>query len=346
MRLGGSWASALVCATALALTGLLAPASLAGVTPQSTVAPVVLPQDHGAHPGFEVEWWYAAGTATSGGGRQYFWFATVWAGLGELVAKVNVVDLQADRIVLSHEYTAPDTLTGGQTAIDVGGYGLSWQPAGILGRWSIDAPVPGGGGLDLELMPSQPYVLHGLDGIIRQGSSALSDYYSDPRLAAQGTLTVNGQMSPITGQGWFDHQWGNFAFSPSALHWNWFACQFDDGSDLMIYQFITRDGTPIGVEPVTYVSPSGTVSHPTDASVAPLEPTIQPPGATGTYPLRWQLDVPSANVDITLAARARAQFITNRIVPSFWEGAAAITAGRAGSCIVESTRESVLSGLL
>jgi hypothetical protein len=54
--------------------------------------------------------------------------------------------------------------------------------------------------------------------------------------------------------------------------------------------------------------------------------------------------VPGA-LDITLASRATNEFITDKIIPSFWEGAAAITSGAPGSCIVESTRESILSGL-
>jgi hypothetical protein len=44
-------------------------------------------------------------------------------------------------------------------------------------------------------------------------------------------------------------------------------------------------------------------------------------------------------LDITLAARARHQFIANQYLPGFWEGAAAITSGAPGGCIVESARE-------
>jgi predicted secreted hydrolase len=336
------------CAAVAVILALLAGSAVGSGAPLATVAtvePVVLPQDHGAHPGFQVEWWYTAGIVAGDGGDHFFWFATVWAGEGLLVAKVNVVDLQADRVVLSNEYTKSGTLASGQTEMDIDGFGLGWQPEGVLGRWSIDAPVPGDGRLQLNLTPVQPYVLNGLDGIIRQGQGALSDYYSDPRLAAQGTLLLGGQSSPLTGQGWFDHQWGNFAFNPSSLHWNWFACQFNNGSDLMLYQFISRSGQPSGVQDATFVSPLGNVTHPQQFTVMPLDPTIQPPGATGTYPLRWRLEVSSAHVDVTLDARARNQFISNQIIPGFWEGAAAVTSGALGDCIVESTRESILSGL-
>jgi predicted secreted hydrolase len=300
---------------------------------------VALPRDHGAHPAFQVEWWYTAGTVSDSQGRDFFWFATVWAGEGFALARVNVVDLRADRTVLSKEYLAVDRMTTGQRRMDVDGFELGWQPIGALGRWSVDAPVPGDGQLRLTLNPVQPYVLNGPGGIVQEGPGATSAYYSDPRLAARGALVVKGRASPVSGQGWFDHQWGNFAMNSASWHWNWFACQFQDGSDLMLYQFITPAGEPTGVQSGTFVSSHGVATHPRRFTVVPLGPAIRPPGATGTYPLRWRLVVPSAHLDITLTARARDQFIPNQYIPGFWEGAAAITRGARGGCIVESTRE-------
>jgi len=314
-------------------------AGLAAAPP--TLVPVALPRDHGAHPGFQVEWWYTAGTVAANRGDDYFWFATVWASTGALVARVNVVDLQSDRVVLSQEYTKFAALAAHQTQIDVGSFGVGWQAAGTLGRWSVDAPVGGRGLLRLNLTPVQPYVLNGPDGIVPQGQGALSAYYSDPRLAAQGTLEISGRSTRVNGQGWFDHQWGNFASNPGSMHWNWFACQFTNRSDLMLYQFITPGGQPTGIHSASFVSPVGKVTHPPQFTVIPLAPRIRPAGATGTYPLGWHLMVPSAHVAVTLKARARNQFIANQFIPGFWEGAAAITSGAPGNCIVESTREPV-----
>ena len=48
------------------------------------------------------------------------------------------------------------------------------------------------------------------------------------------------KRSSFTGTAWFDHQWGNFANVPSASHWDWFSCRFDDRTELMLYRF--RDG--------------------------------------------------------------------------------------------------------
>jgi len=319
-------------------------AALAGAAATSTSAwpalrPVVLPRDHGAHTAFQVEWWYTAGTVADRRGRDFFWFATAWSRGGALVAKVNLVDLRSDRIVLSREYAAAGALTSGQTRVNVAGFALGWRPGGVLGRWSVDAPVPGGGRLRLSLTPTQPYMLNGSHGIIRVGPGPRSAYYSAPRLAARGTLVLNRRSSRVRGQGWFDHQWGNFATSSASWHWNWFACQFKDRSDLMLYQYITPAGRPTGVQAGTFVSVRGRVTHPARFKVMPIGPEVQPPGAAGRYPLRWRLGVPSAHVNVTLRARASHQFIANRYIPGFWEGAAVVTSGAPGACIVESTRE-------
>lgn len=338
MRVGMRWACAAVGAVVLAV--LMGGTAGWGAAPP-TLVPVALPRDHAAHPGFQVEWWYTAGTVAANRGDDYFWFATVWASTGAVVARVNVVDLQSDRVVLSQEYPRFAALAAHQIQIDVGSFGLGWQATGALGRWSVNAPVGGRGLLRLDLTPVQPYVLNGSNGIVPQGKGALSAYYSDPRLAAQGTLEINGRSARVRGGGWFDHQWGNFASNPSSMHWNWFACQFANRSDLMLYQFITPSGQPTGIQSASFVSPAGKAAHPQQFTVTPLAPMIRPAGATGTYPLGWHVVVPSAHLDVTLKARARNQFIANQFIPGFWEGAAAITSGAPGSCIVESTRESL-----
>ena len=335
MRLGSRRAWFVVSVVVAAFAG----AAAAAAASLPALRPVVLPRDHGAHPAFQIEWWYTAGTVADQRGRDYFWFATVWSGMGFLAARVNVVDLGADRIVLSKEYVATSAPSSGQTAIDVDGFDLSRRPQGALGIWSVDAPVTGMGRLRLSLTPVQPYVLNGPAGIVREGPGASSAYYSDPRLAARGTLVLDGRSSRLRGQGWFDHQWGNFATNSASWHWNWFACQLKDGRDLMLYQFINPVGRPTGVQDGTFVSARGVVRHPRRFTVVPLRPVIRPPGATGRYPLRWRLVVPSAGLKITLRARARHQFIANQYLPGFWEGAAAITSGAQGGCIVESTRE-------
>ncbi len=341
-------AAALPAAASAALPGGAAglPAGAAGLPAVAarvardvpTVRPVLLPRDHAAHPGFAVEWWYTAGTFTASNGHAYFFFATVWSGMPGLVARLNVVDLQADRVVLADEYLTPARSVSGQARLRVGAFRLDWLRAGALGRWSVDAPTAGGR-LRLTLVPRNPYVLNGRDGIIQQGPGGPSAYYSSPRLGVSGVLVLGSRSTAVSGQGWLDHQWGNFTGNIGSLRWNWFGCQLRDGRDLMLYQFLDSHDRPTSYRAGTLVTRHGGVDHLSRFTVLGLGPFIRPLGALATYPLGWRIQVRSARIDIIVRSLARNQFIKNLYVPSFWEGAASITRGAGGTCIVESSRE-------
>jgi predicted secreted hydrolase len=328
----------------LVALGVVLAAALGGVA-RATAGPVVprvravaLPRDHVAHTGFQIEWWYTAGTFADSSGHPYFWFATVWATGQGMTARLNVVDLRRDRIVLARQYLSATPPAEGQRSMRFGTFSLGWLPRGALGRWSVDATTPRGR-LVLSLRPGQPYVLHGVHGIIQQGSGGPSAYYSEPRLAAHGVLELGRLRIAVHGQGWLDHQWGNFASDPGALRWNWFACQLRDGRNLMLYQFLNRQDRPSGTVAGTLDNGRGKVTHLRRFSATGLGPFVRPSGARTSYPLRWRLHIPAVKLALTLRSRARHQYIANQLLPSFWEGAAAITTGPPGNCIVESSRE-------
>jgi predicted secreted hydrolase len=273
-----------------------------------------------------------------------------------LVARINVVDLRHDRVVADREYVNLTPLSQRMTTIRAGGYVVSWRPRGRLGVWSLTASATGGltslptgapapqGALTLRLVPDQPYVLHGTRGVIRQGP-APSAYYSAPRLAVTGTLLAGRRRLKVHGQGWLDHQWGNFPSDQNSLHWNWFACQLADGRALMLYQFLTPNGVPSGIQSGTLVVRDGRGRHLRRFTISGHRPFLRPAGAQATYPQAWTLSIPAAHLKLSLRSLAANQFIPMAFVPSFWEGAAAITQGPPGSCVVESTREPTNGGL-
>ncbi|MBV8997746.1 MAG: hypothetical protein JO304_01715 [Solirubrobacterales bacterium] len=158
-------------------------------------------------------------------------------------------------------------------------------------------------------------------------------------------MVVGGRSLAVHGQGWFDHQWGNFPTEQGSLHWNWFACQLDDGRALMLYQFLTPNGMPSGIQGGTLVLRDGRGRHLHGFTTTPHGPFLRPAGAQATYPQAWSLSIPSAHLKLRLRSLAANQFISMAFVLSFWEGAAGITHGPPGSCVVESTREPTSTGL-
>ena len=322
------------------LLAMVASLLIGGSARAATLEPVQLPRDHGAHPQFGVEWWYTTGHAAAPGGKRYFWFATIWTSPMGTIGRVNVVDLRRDRVVLAKQWTQAGQFASGSRDLAAGGLRLSWTPAGPYGRLGVDARVDGGDRLRLKLVVRKPYALHGDQGIVRQGSAGSSAYYSGTRLRGTGSLTVSGRRRRLAGRAWFDHQWGDFATSPGALRWDWFACQLDDGRDLMLTQFLGPDFHPLpGVRHGTLVDAHGRARAVTSFTATPAGRTLQPAGATATYPLDWRLRIPGAGIDLSLRAAARNQFVAMQFLPSFWEGAATIVRGAPGVCTVENSRE-------
>ena len=315
---------------------------VAGAAPAraGTLQPVQLPGDHGAHAGFSVEWWYTTGHATGAHGRRLFWFATIWTAPMGVVGRVNVVDLKRDKVVLAKQWTSVTPVAAGARDLVAGGLRLRWLASGKLGRVTVDARVGAGQRLRLALVPKRPYALHGDHGIVRQGASGTSAYYSATRLRTTGTLSTAGRSQRLSGLAWFDHQWGDFATAPGALRWDWFACQLKDGRDLMVTQFLDANDQPVpGVGHGTLVSAHGHSTPVQGFTATPIGSPITPPGATAVYPLQWRLQIPQAGLDLRLRAAARNQFIPMQFLPSFWEGEAAIVHGAPGVCTVENSRE-------
>src|SRR3954452_13988170 len=307
--------------TAVWIASLLVWAACAAPAAAGTLQLVKRRRDHGAHAGFSVEWWYTTGHASTAHGRRYFWFATIWATPQGAVGRVNVVDLKRDKVVLAKQWARAEPIAAGARTFDLGGLRLRWLASGRLGRVTVAARVSRAESLRLELVPKRPYVLHGEHGIVQQGATGTSAYYSATRLRTTGILRTNGRPQRLTGLAWFDHQWGDFAAVPGALRWDWFACQLADGRDVMVAQFLGADERPLpGVGGGTLVSAHGHATPVQRFTATPIGPTIRPAGATASYPLKWRLKVPQAGLDLRLRAVAQHQFITMQFLPSFWEG--------------------------
>ena len=209
-----------------------------------------------------------------------------------------------------------------------------WTMSGSEGR---DRLIAGAQGyeLDLSLTSKVPVTLHGGDGLIPYGPAGKTFYYSRTRMDVQGTIAIDGARTPVSGQAWFDRQWGDFQIV--ALGWDWFSLQLDDGSALMLYELrdaAGNQGTPSG----TFVAPDGTFSTlaPSDFQTAATGSWTSP--ANGArYPMGWRIAVPGRGVDVTLTpVIEHAEFdATSTTQNYYWEGPVDVSGSHTGVGFVE-----------
>jgi predicted secreted hydrolase len=142
-----------------------------------------------------------------------------------------------------------------------------WRLSGSGGTDRIEAALTGeeaaaagrSFGLALDLRSTKPAALHDDDGFVDFREAGTSYYYSRTRLAATGTLTLDGTPLEVEGIAWFDHQWGDF-ISVGGGGWNWFAINLDDGTDITVSQVLDEQANEILVYG-TIVEADGTVVH-------------------------------------------------------------------------------------
>lgn len=204
------------------------------------------------------------------------------------------------------------------------------------GSWRVTAKMGGEDpmSIDLRLLPQKGPVIEGTDGVSQKaaGLGNASHYYSFTRLRSTGTLSLGKDTpaNPVHGDSWFDHEWASNQLAADQVGWDWFCCQFNDGTELMLYAMRRQDGTVDPVSSGTWIEADGRSEYLRREDFT-LQPTRSWKSAqTGaTYPVEWRVRLPGRQLDFTIKSRLDTQELVLPLV-SYWEGATIVEGERAG----------------
>ncbi|MBX3028754.1 MAG: hypothetical protein KF809_01210 [Chloroflexi bacterium] len=314
--------------------------------------PVVLPRDDGPHDRL-TEWWYDTGHLVAEDGRSFGFelvvfraergsFPVAWA------SHLAITDESGGRFLYDQRAQVgaavdrvPEegfdlAITGDVTPGVPDPAAVPWTMRGAGGTDRLDAVGVAADGTRFGLALTvaggdRPVLLHDHDGYVDFGPAGGSYYYSRTRMPTHGTITLGDEVLPVTGQTWFDHQWGDF-IAVGAGGWDWFAIGLDDGTDLTLS--LVRDAE--GGYPLAYgtlATPDGDVRRiPTEAfGVEVLDHWTS--AATGaTYPARWRITLPDEGLVIELTPTVADQELDTRSTTGviYWEGSQHVRATRDG----------------
>ncbi len=309
------------------------------------------PRDHYAHRDFKTEWWYFTGHLEAQDGRAFGYQLTFFRqgvlAPGEggtftsrfvrpafYFAHFAVTDLKDKRFRFEQKLSRGAFGEAGDS-VDVEEKRIAW-----IGDWALERKGDGfvakasleGIALALEFESLKDPVVNGTDGISRKsaGKGNASHYYSMTRLATRGTLTVDGRETAVTGESWFDREWGSSQLGERQVGWDWFSLQFTDGSELMIYRLRNEDGGTDSFSGGTHVDADGTASplSARDFSVTPGD-TWASEVTGANYPTTWRITLPSRETVLEVKASMEAQELSFSPV-SYWEGAVKVSGSRGG----------------
>jgi predicted secreted hydrolase len=202
--------------------------------------------------------------------------------------------------------------------------------------------------LSLTARPLKPVVLQGPNGYSAKAAAPgyASEYYSQTRLALEGTVTLDGQPLRVGGEGWLDREVSSAALAPAQVGWDWFALRLADGRDLVLYLMRRADGA-VDFASGALVSPGGRRSA-LGAGAFGVTPTARwrSPATGAEYPVAWTVEVPGAGLRLEVRAEVDAAENRSRLVPGldYWEGPVEVRGGPGGRRLGEGYVEQVGRG--
>ena len=161
--------------------------------------------------------------------------------------------------------------------------------------------------LRLTMKGLKPPALMGKNGYLHVPPRSSHYYYSIPRMATEGTLTIRGKEHKVTGLGWLKHEWG-FMYTDKVEGWVWFGVQLSSGEELEIALMFDRDWnlSPGSFAVVEEKDGSVTQIAVREMEVKELGDTWRSPRTGTVYPVTWMLEIPGRG-SLVLRTTAPAQ---------------------------------------
>jgi predicted secreted hydrolase len=306
-----------------------------------------LPEDHGPHFEFQTEWWYYTGQLVTADERR-FGFQLTFFRRGLSPGAPPAAGLATNQIYFAH-FAVTDVGGGRHASAErlsrgaAGLAGASGQPFRVyVEDWTASSTRPDGAAvrvrardsglvLDLELRATKPLVAHGDRGLSSKSDEPgnASYYVGYTRLRTSGRITTASGTFEVTGASWFDHEWATNQLAPEQAGWNWISAQFEDGTELMLYQMRLTNGAIDPISSGTFVREDGTSVALTSADFQMTPESFwKSPGTKANYPIGWRIAVSKEQLEFIIEpVLANQELVFSPLI--YWEGAFDLVGTRA-----------------
>lgn len=283
--------------------------------------PLELPTDESPH-AYLVEWWYFNAHLTTEEQERFALHDVVFRvrePTSGITGHVRHIGLSGGTAGYAHtelfEVAAPVESEPGDFELGVQGSLM----AGSAGETYTLRAEAGGYAYDLTLRATTEPLLH-QGGLVDFDFAGVTYYYTRPRLALDGTLTLpDGSTTTVTGLAWLDKQWGDF--QPVAVEWDWASIQLHDGTDLMVSSLYEREGA--------LIERYGTIRTPgrpartlfeDEVSFTPGGPVWRSPVTGTAYRTHWNVDVPAEGLSLALRPlEEESEYRSQTVGVTYWE---------------------------
>lgn len=325
--------------TTLSLADALGAGDTTGYARAFEPRPFVFPADHGEHPDFATEWWYFTGNLETSDGRRFGYQltffrralapgteirASAWATRQAWMAHFAVTNVSASRFLAFERFSRGALQLAGATVSPFRVWLEDWSLEGDSARAfpvRIRAAEENTA-IDLVIEPGKPIVPQGNRGLSRKGPEAgnASYYYSMTRMPTTGSITFEGERHVVNGSSWLDREWSTSALRSGLAGWDWFALQFDDNTELMLYRLRRDDGVTDPFSGGTFIGADGSTTAFNAGDITIEETRYWSSSLDGTrYPSEWTLRIAPLALTIDIEPLVSDQELN--LAVRYWEGA-------------------------
>jgi predicted secreted hydrolase len=303
---------------------------------------LTFPNDHGAHPGFRIEWWYVTANLIDDAGTQ---FGVQWTLFRSALKPKPQNGWQDPTIWMGHAaLTTPDRHFVGERLSrgGIGQAGVTTAPfSAWIDEWQLYGPTfenlsmtaaTAEFSFQLELTSQGPLILHGNNGYsVKSEQGQASYYYAQPAYKVHGKLNLPSGPTEVTGSAWLDREWSSQPLSEDQTGWDWFSLSFSNGTRLMAFQL---RGAKSDFISGTWISETGETT-PLKRDEILLNPLSTSEVSDRTIPTQWSLSVPRFKIDVTVSALNNNAWMETSF--PYWEGPVNITGNQTGVGYLEMT---------
>jgi len=323
----------------ITVTDILGNGELTGYARAYLPREFMFPLDHGPHPEYRHEWWYYTGNLATNTGRRFGYQLTFfrfsldphnterssqWATTQMMMAHFAMTDVEDGKFYHDEKFSRVAFGLAGMEAQPFMVWIDNWSAVGSPDEiWPLKIhAVRDDIQIDLSLVPAKPVVLQGDRGLSRKGSEAgnASYYYSYTHLQTHGILHIGNTQYDVSGLSWLDREWGTSSLSRDQSGWDWFALQFSDDTEIMVYRLRRKDGSVDAFSSGTVIDAGGAVHSlaSQDFSIKVMK-EWQSPHTRVNYPARWRLTVADEALDLEIEPLLDDQEL--HVSLNYWEGA-------------------------
>jgi predicted secreted hydrolase len=308
---------------------------------------VTFPNDEGIHSNYSNEWWYLNLNLKNPSLQSYRGFIAIMrqnvSGVEKSVVFMELGDVKNQK---SYSEVINGTLKAetGKLKLVFNGksksgrnYSITWTTISPFNYEIVvksDTLVL----LDLVVASNKIPLMEGEDGIVPIGPNVNSYYYTLTNLSVKDKLlysTWTGTPGPLSGKGWFDHQWFNTSsylsgigpkFVVPGVKHEWFDVQLSNGNELVFWQINFPNGSInkyLGILDSTGKQKDDYGSF----TITPLSYWTSPSGKK--FANKWSFKKDDINITITTQIPDQTLKVADPTKPSssleFYEGGTTVT---------------------